>query len=183
MGIDAELLDTALAIAGEAVTRAADYELLPPVDNVTWINSTHGFIVATILLQPDEQYEKTETIALRLQPHPIFHQDCTLIGSLDITVTIRDGSPGIAQFARSSFTVSESEELATVVLQRFRGSTGRMQVRVEAAIEASSATPREDYKLNSATVTWEDGEDTPKSIVVPLLPDKCTRAPTNVWFS
>ena len=140
--LDTELLVTALAAAGDAVTRVANYELLPPFDNVTWTNSTHGFIVATIRLLPDDQYEKAEIIALRLQPHAIFHQDCTFIGPLDVTVTIHDGLPGAA-----SGPALECHPFRSAAAAASNRSTSEAGV-------AAAAPPVASDRLERATAAW-----------------------------
>ena len=97
---------------------AADYILLPPYDNVTWLTDERGVLTVRMRLFHDGTYEPREIVTLRVRLTKGLVPDCTLDGPLEVTVMIEDQPSGVCEFAQSSVEVSESESVATVVLYR-----------------------------------------------------------------
>ena len=178
-GRDELLVNTTLTLAGLAVASAADYELLPPFDNVTWWNETHGVVTAQILLQHDAEFEAEETFVLRLQ-HSSHIDDCVLDGSIDVEVVIRDPPLGIATFAYAITRASEADSVAFVELKRANGSASTLSVTISVDANSSTAINGVDYSFESAKLTWADGDSSPKAVAVVLLNDRTYEDPDKV---
>ena len=172
-----DTFNATLEVCESALKTAADFEFVPPFDNITWSSETDGHITAYIRIFHDAVYEPNETFSLRLGYHFDLHPDSVLEGDLEIMFSILDGVPGKASFAETAYSVSESETLATVVLNRVGGSTGDMTVVVGVDTAASTATNASlDFDFVSAKVFWEDKDDMPKSVAIRLLNDEMYEA-------
>lgn len=93
---------------------------------------------------------------------------CT--GSATITITI-DPAPntnGVISFALDNFTANEGES-ATITINRSGGAKGSVSV-VFNTIDGS-AIGGQDYTSTSKTVTFADGDTSPKIVTVPTLDD------------
>ena len=92
---------------------------------------------------------------------------------LDVQVTMQ---PRLA-WAQSEFVVDEQGASATLTLTRESNSVGSVSVHyttsdgTATSIPALTATAPDDYTTSSGTVTWPDGDLTPKEIVIPVVAD------------
>lgn len=75
---------------------------------------------------------------------------------------------GTFVFSPTSYTVTEQSRNATVVVQR-TGSFGAASVNY--TTENRTATAGSDYTAVSGTLTWAEGDMTPRTIVIPILDD------------
>ena len=85
------------------------------------------------------------------------------IGAVEIVV------PGSIAFDPDALTISETEGTATIVAMRSGGSDGAVSVNFTTA--DGSAFAGADYTAASGTLSWDDGDDGPKSFEVPLTDD------------
>jgi uncharacterized delta-60 repeat protein len=75
--------------------------------------------------------------------------------------------PGTVQFSASTYSVNESGASVQVMVQRVGGDTGAISVNY--ATVDGTAVAGADYTATSGTLTWADGDVTPKSFTVPIL--------------
>ena len=63
----------------------------------------------------------------------------------------------------------EAEEQVDVTLVRNQGSEG--EVSVDLSVLGNSAVEGEDYPAFAQTVTWQAGDDQPKTVTIPYFDD------------
>lgn len=91
-------------------------------------------------------------------------------GVLSWAVTTEDG-PGVLNFSTASYSGSETAP-PTVSVSRAAGANGAVSVRwAPARASVSAATPGIDYSRTSGTLSWANGDTTPKTFVAPVLVD------------
>ncbi len=177
---DAELTSTTLGVCTDAAERVADYSIQPPFDEVVWTNSTHGYISAYIRVYHDSEFEESEALTLRVQYHSTLFRDSVLNGPDEVTVVIRDGERGKPRFAKHEIGVLENAAFATAVIERVGGVVGELSVDI--LLEGTgSAKVGEDFSLDSPRISWDDGDSSPKAVVVPLINDDVFEAPDEVF--
>ncbi len=88
---------------------------------------------------------------------------------LGITVLDDDADAGAIRFAGDDQAVGEGAGSITLTVLRERGASGA--VSVDYASSDSSATAPADYGAVSGTLTWGDGDASPKTITVPIAQD------------
>ena len=123
-------------------TAGSDYDILPPFNNMTWSNATHGYLTLRLKVYHDIIYEPEEIFTGKLQYDPDIYQDSTLAGNLEMQFSIRDGPPGTAQFAVSEYRVSEAANDALIKLERVGGDVGAMTVTVVPVSATTTAQAR-----------------------------------------
>lgn len=120
----------------------------------------------TIPLIDNNAVEGRETVTLTLSAPSLGAK----LGALSTSVlTIYDG-PGTLQFAQQQFFVGEHFGNAPVTVTRTGGSDG--VVSIELRTRAGSATENLDYVPVVETVTFADGDTTPKTVSIPVLDDR-----------
>jgi hypothetical protein len=75
---------------------------------------------------------------------------------------------GALQFSSTNYAVSGSTNSATITVNRAGGSQGAVQVGY-ATTSDGSAVPGQDYISTSGTLSWPDGDASPKSFNVSIL--------------
>src|SRR5262249_19277832 len=86
-----------------------------------------------------------------------------------LTIVDNDFPPGRLNFSVSSFTNSESDGAAVIRVTRSGGNVG--VVTVQFSTSDGTATSPSDYASTNGTLTWADGDSTPKLFSVPLVTD------------
>jgi uncharacterized protein YhjY with autotransporter beta-barrel domain len=76
---------------------------------------------------------------------------------------------GIIEFADLPLSVAENGLGALVVINRIDGGQG--EISYDWGLENLTATPGEDYESVFGTLTWPDGDTSPKSFQIPILDD------------
>jgi len=96
----------------------------------------------------------------------------TLYAYLDYSgVSLRaDYSAQTVQLSVSSGLVSESAASITLLVTRLGGTKGTVKVKYATANGTAKATT--DYRSNSGTLTWGDGDSSVKSIIIPIVNDR-----------
>jgi hypothetical protein len=84
-------------------------------------------------------------------------------------------SPGSLEFTNATFSVTENGGQATVSVNRTGGSFGTVTLQY-ATVAGGSATAGSDYTSVSGTLTWGDGDSSPKSFTIPIK-DNSIKAP------
>jgi hypothetical protein len=85
-----------------------------------------------------------------------------------LTITDND-SAGALQFSAGSFSADETSGLAVITVARSGGSVGAVSALVYTS--NGTATAGTDYTAVSQTVSWADGDSSPKTVTVPILDD------------
>jgi uncharacterized repeat protein (TIGR02543 family) len=76
---------------------------------------------------------------------------------------------GEIAFRSSVFTASEGSGTATIIVDRLGGAVG--DVSVDYATAAGTATSTADYTDTSGTLTWSDGDNSPKTFEIAIIDD------------
>jgi uncharacterized membrane protein len=94
--------------------------------------------------------------------------DGSIVAAPTATVTAPT-RPGVVQFSTAASSVNENAGQATITLNRTNGSDGAVSVLVSTS--NGTATAGQDYTAVSQTVSWTDGDTSPKTITVPVQDD------------
>jgi MYXO-CTERM domain-containing protein len=87
-------------------------------------------------------------------------------------------SPGVIGLAQYRVVAPEQSGSATLKVQRSGGRSGPVAVTYSArAIDPPSATAGGDFTVVSGQLTWADGDDGEREIVVPLATDSTSEFP------
>jgi hypothetical protein len=103
----------------------------------------------------------------------------TVVGS-DVgtpsTVTIADNPPGTIQFGQATYATTETSGTVTLDLDRVGGSVGELTVQIQTF--DGTATIIDDYAgiPTPLTLTWSDGNTTPKTVTLPIKIDALLEA-------
>jgi hypothetical protein len=89
-------------------------------------------------------------------------------------VTITDFEPGTVQFSSATASVNEGSSV-TLTVTRTNGSSGPLTVNFTAT--SGTATSGADFPPTSGSVTFADGDATPKTIVIPATADGTPEPP------
>jgi len=84
-------------------------------------------------------------------------------------VFLRVTQHGSLQFSSPTYSVLENGGSVTITVTRTGGSAG--QVGVSYATSGGTATPGVDYFPTSGTITWADGDMSPKTFTIPIIDD------------
>ncbi|MEK8020045.1 MAG: Calx-beta domain-containing protein [Candidatus Parabeggiatoa sp.] len=101
--------------------------------------------------------------------------DCvrTLNDTANIVANFRFADPGVLQFAIKSKLQVVDEGVGTVTLEvtRTRGKNGQVSVDIGQG-DFDTAEVDSDYTFTPATLTWDDWDDSSKTITVTIIDDK-----------
>ncbi|MDM8566508.1 Calx-beta domain-containing protein [Candidatus Halobeggiatoa sp. HSG11] len=89
-------------------------------------------------------------------------------------VNIFDTPPtGSLEFDRTNYNVRETDQAIEVLVNRVGGIDGEISVQYDTQIGSYSdaATPNQDFTKISGTLSWIDGDETSKTVTVPILLD------------
>ena len=129
-----------------------------------------GSATATLTLTPvdDAIYEGTEDFTLRLIVGAGYHV-AEIGGEVSGSILDNDTPPGGSlQFASPTFSVAENIAggQASVTLTRTGGAVGEVSVRLSTS--DGTAVAGVNYAAVSATVTWTNGDTSPKTVLIPI---------------
>ena len=93
-----------------------------------------------------------------------------LLGLLALlpAAALADG-PGVLKFDELSFEVSEDAGVALIRVERSQGEDGA--VSVQYSTSNGSAVAGQDYTAVSGTLSWGDGDESDRTIQVPIAND------------
>lgn len=96
-------------------------------------------------------------------------RDTALLGTrTNSTVTIVDNE-SVVSFAAASFVVAENGGSALVVLTRVGGSNDPVTIQFQTTV--GTATSILDYQDTTNIITWNSGDLSPKTILIPIVDD------------
>ena len=176
------------AAANHSVALRADFTFSPQTltiavgDSVTWTNANTGF---HNVQADDGSFESPAgdsfTFTHTFNTPGTKGYFCIFHGGPGVgmfgTVVVQgeDGgsggndSPGILRFSLASYSAGEGAGSATIAVQRTGGDDGAVSVGYAAT--GGSATAGQDFTAVSGTLSWPDGNDSPKSFAVPIAND------------
>lgn len=89
---------------------------------------------------------------------------------------------GALQFSASSFSRSESGSTATITVSRIGGTIGAVGVSYSTAA-GGTATAGSDFTPVVGTLSWPDGDTTPKTFQVPVINDNLIETNETVFLA
>jgi parallel beta-helix repeat protein len=95
--------------------------------------------------------------------------DATIGAGNPATVTITDFEEGQIVFASPTYSVNETGSTVTLTVNRINGSNGSASVVYFTS--PGSASFNTDYQTAFGTLSWADGDATPRTIVVDIVDD------------
>ncbi len=110
---------------------------------------------------------KAGTKSFSLQDFEPMTDFVTLGNRSTVSVNVREQQPGQIQFTDSNFSVAESDETATITVERVGGSDGTLSMNY--ATRDGTAIVWDDYKEVMGTLTWADGESGPQTFSIPII--------------
>ena len=88
-------------------------------------------------------------------------------------LTINDNTvvaqPGQFEFSTATFSAQQTAGVATITVNQTGGSSGAVSVQV--ATSDGTANAGTDYTSTTQTLSWADGDSTPKTVTIMLLTD------------
>jgi streptogramin lyase len=96
----------------------------------------------------------------------------TSVGGNTATATDAVVFHGSLQFISPGYSVNENGGSAAITLSRTGGATGAVSVQLSTG--DGTATAGTDYTAVSQTVSWADGDGTPKTVAIPILDEGLT---------
>lgn len=88
---------------------------------------------------------------------------------------------GGLQFDSTNYTAQQNAGTVTVTVDRVGGSTGAVQVNY--ATTAGTAVPGQDYTDTSGTLSWTDGDATPKTFNITILNNPQAQSNATVFLT
>jgi len=139
----------------------------------------------TIPLIDDTAVEGPETFSVSL----LNVTGGAAIGSPSIaTVTIADNDSvappqpaGTLQLSASSYSTTEGQGPITITVTRTGGSAGQVGVTLNTG--PSSAVAGQDYTAVTLTFVWENGDTSPKTVLIPILDDSTVEGPETFFVN
>lgn len=171
--------DTPAPRASPGTGPGADYS--PASGRLTFAS---GQTVATfqITIVNDTQVESDENIGLVLTNA----SGARLPGGTPVSIATstlvildNDFPPGRLNFTVTGFTNNEAEGAATITVSRSGGSVGVISADYQTL--GGTATSPADFASTGGTLTWNDGDSTPKTFLVPLVADGLPEGPENFF--
>jgi streptogramin lyase len=134
------------------------------------INSVTGVISGTISAQAGRAAAYAVTVTA---------SDGFNSGSTSFNWAVMNSS--VLQFSAADYSINESGGSATITLSRTGGTAGVVSVQVSTG--GGTATAGTDYTAISQTISWADGDGTPKTVLVPILDEGRTAGKRTVNLS
>ena len=97
----------------------------------------------------------------------VYNGTASFGSSTDSTHTLTIASTGELQFGSATYNSNENDPTAIIILTRTGGSFGAASVTF--ATGGGTAPADVDYIATTSTVTWADGDTSPKIVSVPLI--------------
>ncbi len=93
-----------------------------------------------------------------------------LTADTTVTATFRLLTPGSVQFSKGSHSVPEAGGQVVLTVNRTGGTDGAVTARYQLA-SGATATAAADFTFTAGTLSWADGDGTPKTFVVGIVND------------
>lgn len=144
---------------------------------LTWNSGDASTKSVTINLTNDDVLEPNETFTITLS-NPggatLGLPDTATVTIVDDDATATAALPGTLQFSATSSSVAENGGPITVMVTRSGGSAGA--VSVQYSTSANTAAAGSDFGSASGTLSWPDGDTTPKTFTVAITDDTAAEA-------
>lgn len=159
---------------------------LPPRFSLTLAGNPNvgGTILASPPPGPDGKYTAGSSVTLLAQPAAGYRfsnwtgaatgstPDTTVTMTANATVTagFRVATPGAVQFSKADYTVPEAGGQVVLTLNRVGGTDGAVSVRCNLAV-GTTASQGFDFSFTPVTLSWADGDSTPRTVNVGIVDD------------
>ena len=134
--------------------------------DLRWDNGESGTKFINVPIIDDDRREGDEIFLVVLND-----AQCDCDTTTEVTIENVNPQFGTVQFRTDSVSVKESDDEATLTVERVSGSEGVVSVSYRTGGSTDTATADEDYTSTSGTLRWSDGDSAAKRISVPLLED------------
>ena len=151
---------------------ATDPDFVGGDGTFSWASGESGPRTYTITINDDNVVEPTEHAHLSLSNVTGAVLGTPNTATLDI---IDDDLAGTVQFDSADYSVIEGEGVLTVNVTRTGGSDGNVTVD-HAATDGTAKTPG-DYTGGDGTLTWLEGDVSPRSFTVTIVDDAAIEVP------
>ena len=132
---------------------------------LSWGDGDSSSKSCTVTILTDASVESSETFGLSLSGTNIGAQSTATVTILD------DDGTGSLQFSTSGYTGAENGGPITITVTRTGGSLGQVSVDAATTTSGSTATSNVDYVPITTTLTWANGDATPKTFTVSPIDD------------
>ena len=152
-----------VAVATEAGTATAGQDFTATSTTVLFADGDAADKIVSIPLVNDGIPEGAETFKVNMTSaaNPF---------ATPLTVTIVDDDPpGILQLSSATYSVGEAGGSIAINVMRTGGSSGTASVTV--STRDGSALATQDYDATATTVTFADGDVTPRTATIPVIND------------
>ncbi len=172
VSVDVVLLPGGPEHGGDGTDRGASPTAdfgMPSISTLHWAHQESGPKTVRIPIVDDGDAEQTERFVIDLRnPTGGAFVD---FNSSDVLIVDNDtyNTAGVIGFAHRTFRVEEAENEVTVTLTRNHGANGEVAVNVTQW--DNSATALGDFTQTNTQVTWANGDNTPKTVTIPLSND------------
>ncbi len=163
---DSGSVSVSYSTSGGTATAGSDYTATN--GTLSWAAGETGAKFFTINVNTDAEAEGTETVNLNLTG---VNGGASLGTSQAVLSISDDASNGAGQlsFSASTFRVQEAAGQVVITVNRINGTSGTVSVAYTVA--DGSATSGSDYRASSGTLTWADGDNSPKTFSVEVIND------------
>lgn len=154
-------------------TAGVDYNTVTN-QQLDWSNGDTSTKFCQVQVNQDATIEPSEQFGLQLTGANVGSPSTA-------TVTINDDDGlGLLQFSSATYTGAESGGAITITVTRTGSTTGQVSVDFATNPVGSSATAGVDYVATSGTLTWPNGDGTPKTFTVTPIVDAITEGTETV---
>lgn len=150
-----------------------------------WIDGDDAPKFITIPLIDDTAVEGPETFSVNLLN---VTGGATIGSPSTATVTIEDNDSvappqpaGTLQLSASNYSTTEGQGPITITVTRTGGSAGQVGVTLNTG--PSSAVGGQDYTPVTITFIWENGDASPKTVLIPILDDTTVEGPETFFVN
>lgn len=153
---------------GGSATAGADYEFSSTT--LEWAAGETGPKSFDVVVIHDASTEGDETVTFALRDS--FGAQLGAIPRATLTIQDSEGPPaGTFQFASTNTDVDEGARTASVTITRTGGNSGGVILTIDDTTSGSAASGS-DYRFETTTIRWPDGDMSSKTVLVTILEDE-----------
>ena len=132
---------------------------------------TNGSFTVTVLHNPSIDPDRTVLLILTNATGGATLPGGSPTNTATATLTIvdTDFAPGHLNFGSANYVTNENAGFVSIVVTRTGGTLGALTVQYQT--DDGTATAPADYTASSGTLSWNSGESTSKTFLVPLITD------------
>ena len=147
-------------------TAIAGWDYVSTSGTLSWVSNDGNPKSFTVAILDDWLIEDGETFNLSLSSPSKGELGVNSQATVEIHSEDRLGS---LQFSAASYGATEGNGAAVITVERVGGKAGEVSVYYSSADDTALAD--KDYEAVSGTLTWANGDDSPKSFSVPFFDD------------